>query len=160
MSNQSQLTFEQFSRYIFYTILLGNNIDHSFNKFENFYRWNFTSTDFKYVVYDIEYEISKWIVTLSDTEIFFHSRHAVGSYSMDLIKAEFTDSSYTELWRHSIACQTAGCNYGISTSAIDANTNSLWHTLAFDDKILFINQDISTGVQVGSRYMLSSSQTS
>ena len=79
---------------------------------------------------------------------------------MDLIKAEFTDSSYTELWRHSIACQTAGCNYGISTSAIDVNTNSLWHTLAFDDKILFINQDISTGAQVGSRYMLSSSQTS
>ena len=96
---------------------------------------------------------------ISDTEIFFHSVHQVGSYSIDLIKREFTDNSYTELWRHSIACeQTIGCTYGISTTTIDKNTNTFWHTLTFDERVLFINQDISTGVQVGSRYILNSSQ--
>ena len=106
------------------------------------------------MTYRSDYEESKDILVLSDTEIFYYSRYAVGSYYLDLIKAEFTDSRFDEKWHQRISCQTSGCSYGITTSALDSNTNSLWHGISFENTILILNQDILTGVQIGSKYRI------
>ena len=106
------------------------------------------------MTYRSDYEESKDILVLSDTEIFYYSRYAVGSYYLDLIKAEFTDSRFDEKWHQRISCQTSGCSYGITTSALDSNTNSLWHGISFESTIFILNQDILTGVQIGPKYRI------
>ena len=95
-------------------------------------------------------------MTLSDTEVFYHTqRNQSGTYSLDLIKAEFTDNSFSESWHTSVQYQTSSTNYGFTTSAVDSNTNSLWHTVSLERRLVIVNQDISTGAQIGSNYLVS-----
>ena len=123
---------------------------------QQFYRWNFTSDQVKYVAYNFEYDISKYIVTLSDTEVFYYSqRNNSGTFSIDLIKAEFTDGSFSELWHTTMLYQTSSTDYGFTISTVDNNTNSLWHTISIENRVVIANQDISTGAQKGSNYLLS-----
>ena len=88
--------------------------------------------------------------------MFYHSqRNQSGTYSLELIKAVFTDSSFSEVWHSTIPYQTSSTYYGFTTSAIDSNTNSLWHSISLEDRVVIANQDISTGAQIGSNYLVS-----
>ena len=108
------------------------------------------------MAYNSEFGLSKYIVALSDTEVFYYSlRNQTGTYSLDLIKAEYTDSSFSESWYTSIQYQTGSNSYGITTSTVDSNTNSLWHTVSIERRVVIVNQDISTGAQIGSNYLVS-----
>ena len=108
------------------------------------------------MAYNFEYDISKYIVTLSDSEVFYYSqRNNSGTFSIDLIKAEFTDSSFSELWHTTMLYQTSSTDYGFTISTVDNNTNSLWHTISIENRVVIANQDISTGAQKGSNYLLS-----
>ena len=121
-----------------------------------FYRWNFTSNQVKYVAYNTEYDISKYVVALSDSEVFYYSqRNQSGTYSLELIKAEFSDSSFSEAWHTTVQYQTSSDHYGATTSVVDSNTNTLWHSLSLENRVVIANQNISTGVQIGSSYLLS-----
>ena len=121
-----------------------------------FYRWNFTSNQVKYVAYNTEYDISKYVVALSDSEVFYYSqRNQSGTYSLELIKAEFSDSSFSEAWHTTVQYQTSSDHYGATTSVVDSNTNSLWHSVSIENRVVVANQDISTGAQIGSNYLVS-----
>ena len=108
------------------------------------------------MAYNTGFGVSKYVVTLSDTEVFYHSQHNdSGTFSIDLIKAEFTDSSFSESWHTTMLYQTSSTDYGFTTSTVDSNTNSLWHTVSIENRVVIANQDISTGAQIGSNYLLS-----
>ena len=108
------------------------------------------------MAYDAEYDISKYVVTLSDTEVFYHSqRNQSGTYSLELIKAVFTDSSFSEAWHTTILYNTSSEVYGFTTSTVDKDTNSLWHSVSMERRVIITNQDISTGAQIGSNYLVS-----
>lgn len=44
----------------------------------------------------------------------------------------------------------------MTSTGLDYITNTMWHAIAYNNQIMIVNQDISTGAPIGSRYIANS----